>query len=155
MCNTGFGLLDLAFVKCSLLGGSEVKIHESGSSYLVWIFSLRRDFSTEVRKSILPSEVITSSASQCLCALERKCVQGSRRESIRKHLGAFLRCLRGDIVQPGRKHVEETEVRHKSGGLSRSPEETATFRGSSRKHVSARWSSREQACSGTVANLHR
>lgn len=110
-----FSILNLAFAKYSLL---------HGSSYLVWIFSLRRDFSTEVRKNILPYEVITLSAAHYLCSLERKCVQGSQRESLRKHLGAFLRCLRGDNAQPGSKDVEETggggaKVHHESGGINR------------------------------------
>lgn len=73
---------------------------------LVWTFSWRRDFSTQVSKSILPYEVITLSAPHYLCALERKCVRVSQCESLRKHLGAFLRCLRGDNVQPGEENVE-------------------------------------------------
>lgn len=61
------------------------------------------------QKNILPYEVITLSASRYLCALEGKRVQESRCESLRKHLGAFLGCLHGDIIQPGRKTVEERE----------------------------------------------
>lgn len=39
-------------------------------------------------------------------ALERKCVEESQCESLRKHLGAFLRCLEGDRIRPGRKEME-------------------------------------------------
>lgn len=126
MCNMCFSILDLALAKYSLLHGSNVKRHESGSSCLFWIFSLRRDFSTEVRKNILPYEVITLSASHYLCALERKCVQGSQRESLRKHLGAFLRCLRGDNVQPGRRDVEETGGCRGTPRVGRNQQKTGT-----------------------------
>lgn len=47
--------------------------------------------------------VITLSAWHYLCALERKRVEESQRESLRKHVGAFLTCLQGDHIQPGWK----------------------------------------------------